>query len=274
MKFRRLFLAALFGVLVSSARSDEVKIYEKPLTIPTYRLGKPEMMPRWKVRLGRIYPYTMLDKLTEEKYERTYRALWVENEYVKVLVLPEIGGRVHGAQDKTNGYQFMFDQKVIKPALVGLAGAWISGGVEWNFPDGHRQSCFRPMDWRLVENPGGSRTIWTGEIERVYGMRWSAGVTVHPGRNWVEGKVRLFNCTPYPHSFQYWGNCGVRGTPEFRLITPGEIATSHGKHRFYRWPVHNGKDLRFWKNAPGGTSYFVVNSENSWFPRGNQLFCG
>ncbi len=265
MKFRLLIPAALCCAAVPFIRADEVTIYEKPLTLPTYRLGEPEIMPRWKPRNVRIYPYTMLDKLTEEKYQRTYRALWVENEYIKVLVLPEIGGRVHGALDKTRGYQFMFDQKVIKPALVGLAGAWISGGIEWNFPDGHRQSCFRPSDWRLVENPDGSRTIWTGEIERVYGMRWSAGTTVHPGRTWVESRVRLFNCTPYPHSFQYWGNCGVRGTPEFQVITPGEIATGHGKHRFYRWPVHNDLDLRFWKNAPGGTSYFVVNSESDYY---------
>ncbi|MEA2064069.1 MAG: DUF5107 domain-containing protein, partial [Gemmatimonadota bacterium] len=265
MKLLRLFLVVLFGAAVSYANSDEVMIYEAPLTLSTYRIGEPEIMPHWAARFARIYPYTMLDKLTEEKYDRTYNACWLENEYVKVLVLPEIGGRVHGAQDKTNGYQFMFDQRVIKPALVGLTGAWISGGIEWNFPDGHRQSCFRPADWRLVENHDGSRTVWTGEIERVYGMRWSVGTTVHPGRNWVECKVRLFNCTPYPHSFLYWGNCGVRGTPEFQLITPGEIATGHGKHAFYRWPVHKGVDLRFWKNAPGGTSYFVENSKDNFY---------
>jgi tetratricopeptide (TPR) repeat protein len=265
VKFRVLSAALIFCAGLSSAHPDEVAIYQKPLTIPTYRIGDPEVMPHWKTRFGKIYPYTMLDKLTDEKYDRTYRSLWLENEYVKVLVLPEIGGRVHGAQDKTNGYQFMFDQKVIKPALVGMAGAWISGGIEWNFPDGHRQSCFRNTDWRMVENPDGSKTVWTGEIERVYGMRWSAGTTVHPGRNWVETKVRLFNCTPYPHSFFFWANCGVRGTPEFRVITPGEVATGHGKHRFYRWPVHNGKDLRFWKNAPGGTSYFIVDSKSDFY---------
>jgi len=266
MKFRLMLLATLTGAVFSSVRAaDKVIIYQQPLTLPTYRLGEPEIMPRWKPRRGKIYPYTMLDKLTGEKYERTYRALWVENEYVKVLVLPEIGGRVHGARDKTSGYQFIFDQKVIKPALVGLAGAWISGGIEWNFPDGHRQSCFREANWRMVENRDGSRTAWTGEIERVYGMRWSSGTTLHPGRTWVESKVRLYNCTPYAHSFLYWGNCGVRGTPEFQVITPGEIATGHGKQRFYRWPVHNGVDLRFWKNAPGGTSYFVVNSENDFY---------
>jgi len=248
-----------------SARADQVQVYEESLTIPTYRIGEPEILPRWNPHFGEIYPYPMLDKLTDYKYPRTYRALWLENDYVKVLVLPEIGGRLHGAQDKTNGYQFMFDQRTIKPALVGRGGAWISGGIEWNFPDGHRVSGFRPTDWRIVENPDGSKTVWTGEIERVFGMRWSVGNTVHPGRNWIETRVRLFNCTPYPHSFLYWADCGVRGTPEFQAVIPGEIATGHGKHRFFHWPIHNGVDLRKWKNAPGGTSYFAWESESDYF---------
>ncbi|HUU28778.1 MAG TPA: DUF5107 domain-containing protein [archaeon] len=266
-KLWRLLPALLSAGVFSSAHPDEVRVYEEPLTLPTYRLGPAEIMPVWNAKRGgvRIYPYTMLDRLTEDRKDSTYRALWLENKYVKVLVLPEIGGRIHGAQDKTSGYQFMFNQRSIKPALVSLTGAWISGGVEWNFPDGHRQSCFRPTDWRIVQNPDGSKTVWTGEIERVYGMRWSAGTTMHPGRNWVEGKVRLFNCTPYPQSFLYWGNCGVRGSPEFRVLTPGEIATGHGKHTFYHWPVDNGVDLRFWKNAPGGTSYFVCDSESDFY---------
>ena len=265
MNHRQLLTFCMILGAFGSAGADGVRVYEQPLNIPAYRLGKPEILPRWNPHFGKIYPYPMLDKLTDFKYDRTFRALWLENDYVKVLVLPEIGGRLHGAQDKTNGYQFMFNQRTIKPALVGMGGAWISGGIEWNFPDGHRISGFRPTDWRIVENPDGSRTVWTGEIERVFGMRWSVGNTLHPGRNWIETKVRLFNCTPYPHSFLYWADCGVRGTPEFQAIIPGEIASSHGKHNFYHWPIHNGVDLRQWKNAPGGTSYFAWENESDFF---------
>ncbi len=128
-----LLTLALVATGTVSSLSGQVRIYQEPFTLPTYRVMEPEIMPNWDVRR---YPYPMLDRITNEKYNRTYRALWVENEYVKTLVLPEIGGRLHGAQDKTNGYQFLYDQKVIKPGLIGLTGAWISGGVEWNFPDG------------------------------------------------------------------------------------------------------------------------------------------
>ncbi len=263
MRVWRLLLVLMVGTIISTARSDGgVRVYEEPLIIPTYRIREPEIMPRWS---DRIYPYTMFDRITNEKYDRTYRALWVENEYVKALVLPEIGGRLHGAQDKTNGYQFLYDQVTIKPGLVGLTGAWISGGVEWNFPDGHRASGFRDTDYRIVENPDGSKTAWTGEIDRITKMRWSVGTTVHPGRNWVETKVRLYNCTPYIHRFQFWATSAVRATQEYQAVIPVEIVTGHGKNEFLHWPVHEGNNMSFWKNTARATSFFAWECEKGYF---------
>ncbi len=263
---------ALFLVCASfAAAAQPVTVREEAVTFPAWKLGPPEAMPVWKVRGGTIYPYPMFDKLTEEKTTATYRGVRLENEYVSALVLPEIGGRLHDAFDKTaGGYHFLQDQRTIKPALVGMAGAWISGGIEWNFPHGHRPSGFRPVEHRIVENPDGSKTVWTGEIERTCGMRWAVGNTVHPGRTWIETRVRLTNCTPYPKPFLWWADAGVRGSQQFQAVIPGEIATGHSKHEFYRWPVNEGVDLRRWENAPGGTSYFIVGSQDdfhgSWSP--------
>ena len=211
------------------------------------------------------YPYTMLDRLTNIKRSRTYNAIYLENEYVKAVVLPEIGGRLHEAQDKTNGYEFLYNQTTIKPALIGLTGAWISGGIEWNFPIGHRQTGFRDTDWKLVSNPDSSKTAWVGEIDKITGMRWSVGITVHPGRNWIETKVRLYNCTPYIQRFQYWATSAVRATYNYQAVIPGEIMTGHGKHEFYHWPVNKGADISYWKNTPPATSYFAVNSKSDYF---------
>ncbi len=260
MRITRIITLLLMAVAVTAARA-EVKVYEQPITMPTYRIGEPEMMPYW----GRIYPYTMFERLTDEKYDRTYKSLYVENEWVKAQVLPELGGRFHGAQDKTNGYQFLYDQTTIKPGLVGMAGAWISGGVEWNFPHGHRPSGFRDTDYRLVNNADGSCTAWTGEFDRMFGMRWAIGTTVHPGRNWVETKVRLYNSTPYAHSYQMWATAAVRATNEYQAVIPGEIVTGHGKQDFHRWPVHDDVDITYWKNNPGASSYFAWESEAAYF---------
>lgn len=267
-RIRGSILLTVIAVLIAAFAlfaGEPVRMWEEPVVFPTWRIGEPEVMPIWKVRGGFIYPYPMFDKLTEVRALKTYRGLRLENEYVRALVLPEIGGRLHEAYDKTGGgYHFLQDQRTIKPALVGMAGAWISGGIEWNFPHGHRPSGFRDVDWRLVENPDGSKTVWTGEVEQTCGMRWAVGNTLHPDRTWVETKVRLFNSTPYPQSFLWWADAGVRGSPEFQAVIPGEIATSHSKHDFFPWPFHEGKDLRRWENAPGGTSYFIVGSQEDY----------
>ena len=259
--FKSFFCIALIMLSTLPARAH-VEAYQKPLTLPTYGVREPEIMPDWR---SNRYPYTMMDRLTNVRGTRTYNALYVENEYVKALVLPELGGRLHGAEDKTNGYGFLYDQKVIKPGLVAVTGAWISGGVEWNFPIGHRPSGFRDTDWTISENEDGTKTVWVGEIERLKRMRWSVGTTVHPGRNWVETKIRLENCTPYIQSFQYWATSAVRATENYQAVIPGEIMTGHGKHEFFRWPVHEGKDISYWKNIPGASSYFAVESTSDFF---------
>ncbi len=99
------------------------------------------------------------------------------------------------AVDKTNQYHFVYYNRVIKPALVGLAGPWISGGLEFNWPQHHRPSTFMPVDCDIVENPDGSQTIWCSEIDRMCGTKGMHGFTLYPGKAYLEIKVRLFNRT-------------------------------------------------------------------------------
>ena len=154
--------------LFNAADAAEVKAYEQEITMPTWLTGAPEVHPVFRDSGRDIYPYTLNETLTNEKADRTYNGVFLENEYIKVLVLPEIGGRLHGALDKTNGYTWLYWQKTIKPGLVGMTGAWISGGIEWNFPHGHRPSGFLPVDHRIVHNDDGSATVWVGETEPIF----------------------------------------------------------------------------------------------------------
>ena len=93
---------------------------------------------------GRVYPLPCTDRIAETPSDRAWKAIWLENEYLRVMILPEIGGRIHAIQDKTNGYDLIYRQTVIKPALVGLAGPWVSGGIEFNWPQHHRLATFPP----------------------------------------------------------------------------------------------------------------------------------
>ena len=176
MRTIRCFLLLAVAVWLSfTAQAQQPVTYsEVNEVIPTYKSNPPEPNPMFFFGRGtqgaeqRIYPYPLYDNLTNKKSNQTYKLLYLENEYVKIGVMPELGGRLFSAIDKTNNYDFIYRQHVIKPALIGLTGAWISGGVEWNIPHHHRASTFIPVQSSVEEGPDGSKTIWVGEIGRAH----------------------------------------------------------------------------------------------------------
>ena len=195
--------------------SSAASVRECPLVIPTYALGTPEINPLFYSGQGyqgakrTVYPYPFLDKLSEIKVDKTYKAVCLENEYLQVTVLPELGGRIFAGLDKTDHYDFFYRQRVIKPALIGMLGAWISGGVEWDLPHHHRATTFMPVDYRLEERADGGRTVWVGEVERRHRMKWTVGMTVYPGRSFLEVTLKMFNRTPLAHSMLCFTNAAV-----------------------------------------------------------------
>lgn len=275
LSFVRTFAAAAAVVLAAGvATQAEVRVWEEPMVIPTYPLGPADPNPIFYHRESyqgaqkRVYPYALQDRLTHTREDRTYTAVHLENEYVRLTVLPEIGGRLFAATDKTNGYDFFYRQHVIKPALIGMLGAWISGGVEWCAFHHHRNTTFMPVDYRLAENSDGSRTIWFGEIERRHRMKWLVGLTLHPGRSYIETTVKLINRTPQPHSILYWANVAVHSNNDYQVVFPPsvQVATHHSKIAFTHWPVSQGKylgtdytglDISWCKNSASAASFFA-----------------
>jgi len=280
MILRRSLLLALIPGLVSLAQTS-VRAWEEPLVIPTYKVEAPEPNPMfyagraYQGAKGPIYPYPLIDRLTDVRENRTYNAVYLENDFVKLCVLPEIGGRIFYAIDKTNGYDFVYHQHVIKPALIGMLGAWISGGVEWNIPHHHWASTFMTVDHSLQENPDGSKTIWVGEIELRHRMKWIVGLTLYPDKSFIEVSVKLFNRTPFAHSILYFSNVAVHANGDYQVIFPPstEFATYHGKNQFTRWPIgdgvfggtdYKGVDLSWWKNHPSPISFFAWNYQDDF----------
>lgn len=274
-----LFALVLFACIGATRVSADsaVRLWQEPLTIPTYRVGEPDKNPRFYVgrtyqgAQGRVYPYPMFDTLTDDREDKTYNAVYLENEYVKICVLPEIGGRVFAALDKTNNYDFLYHQHVIKPALIGMLGAWISGGIEWCIPHHHRATTFMPVDYTLRDNADGSKTVWVGEIELRHRTKWLVGLTLYPGKSYMEATVKILNRTPFVNSLLYWANVSVHANEQYQVIFPPstEYATYHGKNQFSGWPISHevyagtdytkGVDVSWWKNHPSPVSFFAWN---------------
>src|SRR6476646_5342241 len=193
-----------------------VKAWAAPVTLPTYEPHAPDKNPMFlETRVyqgssGKVYPLPFIDRIATEPHNRVWQALYIENEFLRVMVLPEIGGRIHAGLDKTNGYDFFYRQNVIKPALVGLAGPWISGGVEFNWPQHHRPSTFMPADVEIERHVDGSVTVWCSEHEPMNRMKGMHGVCLHPGKSVIELKVRVYNRTELTQTFLWWANIATR----------------------------------------------------------------
>ncbi|ALS26482.1 tetratricopeptide repeat containing protein [Paenibacillus sp. 32O-W] len=256
-----------------------VRVWEEEREIPTYGVGEPDKNPMfldkrvYQGSSGRVYPYPVIDKIYGEKAPKRYRLAILENEYVRIEVMPELGGRIYRALDKTNGYDFVYYNRVIKPALVGLAGPWISGGIEFNWPQHHRPNTFGPVEYRLGGNDDGSATVWVSEIDRMYGTKVTAGFTLYPGKAYLEISAQLYNRTPEPQTFLWWANPAVAVNEHTQSVFPPDVTAvfDHGKRDVSRFPIATGTyykmdysegvDISRYKNIPVPTSYMVYKSD-------------
>ncbi len=274
--------AALLLAHPASAASP-VTLTQSDEAIPTYLSGPPDANPMFyfgrqsQGAEGRIYPYPLYDNLTNQLGTQTYHIIYLENEYIKVGVIPEIGGKLFSAVDKTNNYDFVYHQHVIKPALIGLIGAWISGGIEWNIPHHHRASTFLPVQWSTEENPDGSKTVWVGELEPRQRMRWAVGYTLHPGSSVLECSVRIVNRTPLVNTMLCFANVAVNANENYQIIFPPSTqhVAYHFKKDFAAWPIANtryngadftaGVDVSWYKNHFTANSMFAWNYQDDFF---------
>lgn len=267
--------------------TDVVAAWSCPVTIPTYPVGVPDRNPMFLERRvfqgssGRVYPNPITDRVLDEKHERSWQAVHLENDYVRLMILPELGGRVHVGMDRTNGYDFFYRQNVIKPALVGLLGPWISGGVEFNWPQHHRPSSMMPLDWSIERLPDGGRTVWCSEHEPMGRTKGMHGVTLRPGSSLVEVRVRLFNRTPEVRTFLWWANVAARVHDQYQSFFPPDVhyVFDHARRGVSEFPIARGvyygvdygsrppgdADLRWYRNIPVPTSYMAAGTRDDFF---------
>lgn len=256
-----------------------VRVWAEEITLPTYEIGEPNKNPMFLEKRvyqgssGKVYPHHVIDEITDNKVDKVYKAVYLENDFIKVMILPEIGGRIQRATDKTNGYDFVYYNHVIKPALVGLAGPWISGGIEFNWPQHHRPSTFDPVDFKFFENADGSATVVVGEIENMFRTKGMARFTLYPDSTYIEIKAQLFNRTDVPQTFLWWANPAVPVNDDTRSIFPPDVTAvmDHGKRAVSTFPIATGTyykvdysagvDISRYKNLPVPTSYMAAKSD-------------
>ncbi len=266
-----LFLA---GVVFLPARATAVgspatpaRVWEAALVIPTYELGPPDPNPALLTSGSArpVYPYPVLDNLTDRRNQKSYKAVYLENEYLRVTVLPELGGHLYAIYDKTAKRDVLYTNHVVKYGMVAIRGAWVSGGIEWNFPDGHAVTTVSPIDYTTRREDDGSAVVIVGDTERIQRMQWSVAIRLRPGRKAVETEVTLNNRRDVPGRYWYWATAAAPATNDLRFVYPMREAYPHTFWPVFTFPKYNGVDLGTYREVPTALSLFARNSKRDYF---------
>lgn len=263
----------------------KVTAYVEKLVIPTYLEPDAENLPMFAENRvhqrssGRPYPNKVVLKVNREKViDREYEVVVLENEFLKIEILPKIGGRVYSALDKTTGYDFFYKQHVIKPALIGVLGSWISGGIEFNWPFHHRASGFMPCDFKIEEETDGTKICWLSEHDPIDRMKGMVGIALKPNSKYFETRIKLFNRTDVPRSFLWWENAAVPVHEKYQIFFPQDVTYVNfhylksritypvaGNGVFNGIPMEKPRDISMHKNTIPATSYFASSSDYDFF---------
>jgi tetratricopeptide (TPR) repeat protein len=256
----------LSWVWAGSLEAENVRVSEGTIQMPTYLLGPDDPNPPFALVNGQnIYPYAMQDDLTDRKEVKSYVAVYLENEYLKATVLPELGGRLYSLYDKTDRREVFYRNNVVKYGLVSLRGAWISGGIEFNFPNGHTTDTVARVSYRTREEADGSASVIVGDVDQVSEMHWEVALTLRPGEARLEQRVTLFNDTPVTNLYWYWANAAVPATQDMQFIYPMREANPHSHSAIWTYPLWNGVDYSWYKNIRQPTSLFGLQVHRDFF---------
>jgi tetratricopeptide (TPR) repeat protein len=288
-----------------ASETGAVKAWHEPVAMTTWLPAAPDPNPLFLEKRvyqgssGKVYPLPVIDRIATEPSDHLWQAVHLENEYLRLMILPEIGGRIHVGQDKINGYDFFYRQNVIKPGLVGLAGPWISGGVEFNWPQHHRPATFLPVEVALEREEDGAVVAWCSDHDPLLRMKGMHGVCLRPGCATIEVRVRLFNRTWDTQTFLWWANAAARVHEHYQSFFPHDVrfVADHARRAVTEFPCSLGtyygiaygeralhgvspdqmpgnfvpdgsypaNDLSWYANIPVPTSYMMVNSREDFF---------
>jgi len=247
-------LCCVASSLVFAQNPAQIKFTRSTLEIPTYTINQSETVaPLFKsADSAALYPYARLDRetMSRKPVPVRYEALTLENEYLRVVMLPELGGRIWSARDKTANREIFHYTSVIKPTLYNQRGGWPAGNLEVYGPyDAHMLTWpGEPWAWAMRRNNDGSASVILSHIDHFFRNKISMAVTLYPGRSFIELTLQLRNNNLLPNRYLLWTNAGISATEGTRFVYPMTRTIGHDSAELSTWPMVRGVDLSWYKN--------------------------
>lgn len=259
----------LVGLLMLSTAMGQVRVWQDSIPLPTYAEGDPDPQPQFAAipqnGSAANYPYPFRSHISTAPKDRsvvTWRTLNIENEYLSCRILPDLGGHLYNCTDKLSQREIFHAPDVIKKAMIGLRGAWISAGIEPNFPAAHSRVSASPVAFALRQDSDGSAAVIVGDTDRVTGMEWQVEYRLRPATAALEQRITFYNPTPERKPYLWWNNAAIEwDDPGIRFIFPTHVVATHYTSALDTWPVNSaGVDMSLVENDKAETSWFAFGS--------------
>jgi hypothetical protein len=250
-----LLLAVCFPTRAGAADAT-VREYRK--VFRTYPFSDPDPIPH----PDRIYPYFRFDGYTDRPVDREWTVVELENDWIRVTVMPEIGGKVWTAVEKSTDRPFLYGNQVVKFRDVAMRGPWTSGGIEANYGIiGHTPNCATPVDYVLRQGKDGSASVVIGVLDLLTRTPWRLTITVPRDKAYFTTTSLWHNQTPLEQPYYTWMNAGLKAAGNLQFAFPGTHFIGH-EGEASPWPLdpRTGRDLSFYERNDFGSykSYHVL----------------
>ena len=258
------FLFFSISLSLHSLFAQTAVVRETTQTLKTYPFSDPDPVPK----PGRIYPYFRFDGYTDTPVMKEWKFIELENDYIKVYITPEIGGKIWGAYEKSTNYPFIYFNHTVKFRDVAMRGAWTSGGIEINFGDiGHAPTVATPVDYFTRTNADGSVSCFLGAWDWSARTRWIVEVNLPKDKAYFTTKSHWYNATPFETSYYHWMNAGFKAAGNLEFVFPGTHYIGH-EGEVGTWPKDSlGRNLNFYNQNNFGSykSYHVLGKKTDFF---------
>jgi len=241
-----------------------VREYKKIFT--TYPFSDPDPVPK---PTSKIYPYFRFDGFTDKPVQKEWKVVELENDFIKIMILPEIGGKIWSATEKSTGKDFIYNNHVIKFRDIAMRGPWTSGGIEANYGIiGHTPGCATPVDYAILKKDDGSVSCVIGLLDLLTRTSWRLDINLPKDKAYITTSSFWFNATQTEQPYYTWMNTGIKAKGNLEFVYPGKNYLGH-EGEYSDWPLNkkNGKDLHFYEsnNFGGYKSYHVFGKYTDFF---------
>ncbi|MGB5555960.1 MAG: DUF5107 domain-containing protein, partial [Flavobacteriaceae bacterium] len=267
MRHSSAILLAVLLLFVFLSNAQSISIKEEIMSLDTYGFGKPNPVPI-STENPKIIPYHKFEAYEHKSQKRNWKVVTLENDFIKVFVLPEIGGKVWGAIEKSTGEEFLYKNEVIKFRNIAMRGPWTSGGIEFNFGIiGHHPSTATAVDYYTKTNIDGSVSCIVGNTDLPSNTKWTVEIRLEKDKAYFETNASWYNASPLTQSYYNWMTAAAVATYDLEFFIPGNAYVEHNGNA-HSWPIdEEGRNLAMYKNNTFGTSksYHIVGEYNDFF---------